>query len=359
MAEAMEDGAFGVAYALIYPPDTYVETTEIVEVCKVIARYGGVYISHVRSEAAQLHQGIGEAIEIGRRAGCPVEIYHLKASGQENWWKMPEIITMIDQARRDGVDVTADMYPYTASGTGLMAMFPTWVSADGKFFDNLRDPAMRARIHDEMHNPAGGLMASPPEVVMPVGFEKPVNKQYVGKRLLEIATMRNQHWIDAAMDLLLSEEQRIGTIYFKMSEENLVLQLRQPWIKISTDAGGYDPLWGIPQGPTHPRTYGTFPRVLGKYVREEGVLPLEDAIRKMTSAVADRLGLRNRGLLREGYYADVVLFDPATVSDRATFAESHQLSVGISDVWINGVPVLAKGSHTGATPGRLVTGGGR
>ena len=359
MTEAMEDGAFGVAYALIYPPDTYVETAEIVEVCKVIARYGGVYISHVRSEAAQLHQGIGEAIEIGRRAGCPVEIYHLKASGQENWWKMPEIITMIDQARRDGVDVTADMYPYTASGTGLMAMFPTWVSADGKFFDNLRDPAMRARIHDEMHNPAGGLMASPPEVVMPVGFEKPVNKQYVGKRLLEIATMRNQHWIDAAMDLLLSEEQRIGTIYFKMSEENLVLQLRQPWIKISTDAGGYDPLWGIPQGPTHPRTYGTFPRVLGKYVREEGVLPLEDAIRKMTSAVADRLGLRNRGLLREGYYADVVLFDPATVSDRATFAESHQLSVGISDVWINGVPVLAKGSHTGATPGRLVTGGGR
>jgi N-acyl-D-aspartate/D-glutamate deacylase len=359
MTEAMEDGAFGVAYALIYPPDTYVETAEIVEVCKVIARYGGVYISQVRSEAAQLHQGIGEAIEIGRRAGCPVEIYHLKASGQENWWKMPEIITMIDQARRDGVDVTADMYPYTASGTGLMAMFPTWVSADGKFFDNLRDPAMRARIHDEMHNPAGGLMASPPEVVMPVGFEKPVNKQYVGKRLLEIATMRNQHWIDAAMDLLLSEEQRIGTIYFKMSEENLVLQLRQPWIKISTDAGGYDPLWGIPQGPTHPRTYGTFPRVLGKYVREEGVLPLEDAIRKMTSAVADRLGLRNRGLLREGYYADVVLFDPATVSDRATFAESHQLSVGITDVWINGVPVLAKGSHTGATPGRLVTGGGR
>jgi dihydroorotase/N-acyl-D-amino-acid deacylase len=355
MAEAMEDGAFGVAYALIYPPDTYVETTEIVEVCKVIARYGGVYISHVRSEAAQLHQGIGEAIGIGRRAGCPVEIYHLKASGQENWWKMPEIITMIDQARRDGVDVTADMYPYTASGTGLMAMFPTWVSADGKFFDNLRDPAMRARIHDEMHNPAGGLMASPPEVVMPVGFEKPVNKQYVGKRLLEIATMRNQHWIDAAMDLLLSEEQRIGTIYFKMSEENLVLQLRQPWIKISTDAGGYDPLWGIPQGPTHPRTYGTFPRVLGKYVREEGVLPLEDAIRKMTSAVADRLGLRSRGLLREGYYADVVLFDPATVSDRATFAESHQLSVGITDVWINGVPILAKGNHTGATPGRLVT----
>lgn len=358
MAEAMEDGAFGVSYALIYPPDTYVETAEIVEVCKVIARYGGVYISHVRSEAAQLHQGIGEAIEIGRRAGCPVEIYHLKASGQENWWKIPEIITMIDGARRDGVDVTADMYPYTASGTGLMAMFPTWVSADGKFFDNLRDPVIRARIHDEMRNPAGGLMASPPEVVMPVGFAKPANKPYVGKRLLEIAAMRNQHWIDAAMDLLLSEEQRIGTIYFKMSEENLTLQLRQPWIKISTDAGGYDPVWGIPQGPTHPRTYGTYPRVLGKYVREEGVLSLEDAIRKMTSAAADRLGLRERGLLRAGYYADVVLFDPAIVVDRATYADTHQLSVGITDVWINGVPVLTKGIHTGATPGRLVVGAG-
>jgi len=359
MAEAMEDGAVGVAYALIYPPDSYVDTDEIVEVCKVVARYGGVYISHVRSEAARLHEGIGEAITIGRRAGCPVEIYHLKASGQENWGKMPEIITMIDQARAEGIDVTADMYPYTASGTGLMAMFPTWVSADGKFFDNLRDPATRVRIREEMINPADGLMASPPEAVMPIGFTQPAHKQYVGKRLNEIAAARNQHWIDAAMDLLLAEEQRIGTIYFKMSEENLKLQLRQPWIKISTDAGGYDPVWGIPQGPTHPRSYGTYPRVLGKYVREEGVIPLEDAIRKMTSSVADRLGLRERGLLREGYYADVVLFDPVTVGDRATFAEPHQLSVGISDVWINGVRVLTKGIHTGATPGRVVTGGGQ
>lgn len=359
MAEAMADGAMGVAYALIYPPDAYVDTEEIVEVCKVVARDGGVYISHVRSEAARLHQGIGEAIEIGRRAGCPVEIYHLKASGQENWWKIPEIIAMIDQARADGVDVTADMYPYTASGTGLMAMFPTWVSADGHFFDNLRDPATRARIRDEMSNPADGLMASPPEIVMPIGFEKPEHQAYVGKRLLEIATARNQHWIDAAMDLLLAEGQRISTIYFKMSEENVKLQLRQPWIKISTDAGGYDPAWGKPLGPTHPRGYGTYPRVLGNYVREEGVIPLEDAIRKMTSSVADRLGIRERGLLREGYYADVVLFDPATVGDRATFAESHQLAVGIQDVWINGVRVLANGIHTGATPGRLVTGHGR
>lgn len=359
MAEAMEDGAVGVAYALIYPPDAYVDTDEIVEVCKVVREYNGVYISHVRSEAARLHQGIGEAIEIGRRAGCPVEIYHLKASGQENWWKIPEIIAMIDQARAAGIDVTADMYPYTASGTGLMAMFPTWTEADGKFFDNLRDPATRARIREEMINPAASLMASPPEAVMPIGFKLPQHQPYVGKRLLEIAQLRNQHWIDTAMDLLLAEEQRISTIYFKMSEENVKLQLQQPWIKVSTDAGGYDPSWGKALGPVHPRSYGTYPRVLGKYVREEGVITLEDAVRKMTAAVADRLGLRDRGLLREGYYGDLVLFDPTTVADQATFTAAHELSVGIQDVWVNGIRVLNAGIHTGATPGQIVTGPGR
>ncbi|MEZ4615756.1 MAG: hypothetical protein R2867_09660 [Caldilineaceae bacterium] len=260
MAESMEDGAVGVAYALIYPPDAYVDTDEIVEVCKVVAEYNGVYISHVRSEAARLHEGIGEAIAIGRRAGCPVEIYHLKASGQENWHKMPAVIEMITQARTDGCDVTADMYPYTASGTGLMAMFPTWVSADGAFFDNLRDPATRERIRAEMVNPADGLMASPPEVVMPIGFRKAEHQGYIGKRLLAIAEERGEHWVDTAINLLLVEEQRISTIYFKMSEENVKLQLQQPWNKISTDAGGYDPVWGKPLGPVHPRTYGTFPR---------------------------------------------------------------------------------------------------
>lgn len=359
MAEAMEDGAVGVAYALIYPPDAYVDTDEIVEICKVVAEYNGVYISHVRSEAAQLHEGIQEAITIGQRAGCPVEIYHLKASGQENWHKMPEIIAMIDQARANGTDVTADMYPYIASGTGLMAMFPTWVSADGAFFDNLRDPVMQARIREEMINPADGLMASPPEAVMPIGFQKEVNGHYVGKRLLEIAETRNEHWVDTAIHLLLSEEQRIGTIYFKMSEENVKLQLQQPWNKISTDAGGYDPHWGKALGPVHPRSYGTYPRVLGHYVREEKTLPLEDAIRKMTSSVADRLGLEKRGLLREDYYADIVIFDPQTVADRATFTDSHQLSVGISDVWVNGSQVLRAGEHTGALPGQIVKGKGR
>ncbi len=363
MAEAMEDGAFGVSYALIYPPDTFVDTDEIVEVCRVIAGYGGVYITHIRSESAGLLDGIEEALEIGRRAGLPVEIYHLKASGRDNWHLMPAAIARIDAAREAGIDVTADMYPYTASGTGLSSVLPPWAAADGKFYDNLRDPEMRAKIKAEALNPSGGWEAqvdsAGAENVMPVGFERPENQQYVGKRLSEIAEMRGQDWVDAAMDLLLSEGHRISTIYFKMSEENVRLQLKQPWIKISTDAGGLDPAWAAEGGPVHPRAYGTYPRVLGKYVREEKVLPLEDAVRKMTSAVADRLGLRDRGLLRAGCYADVVLFDPATIGDRATYEDSHRLSVGVRDVWVNGTRVLRDGVHTGATPGRIVDGPGR
>jgi len=363
MAEAMEEGAFGVSYALIYPPDCYVETDELVQICKTVARYNGVYITHVRSEAGLLMEAIGEAIEIGKRANLPVEIYHLKASGRNNWHLMPATIDLINRARAEGVDVTADMYPYAASGTGLMSVLPPWAAADGKFFANLRDPVMRAKIKAEALNPAGDWEAmvgeNGAENVMPVGFYKPENQQYVGKRLADIAAMRGQDWVDATMDLLLSEEQRIGTIYFTMNEENLQLQLRQSWIKISTDAGGFDPAWGKAWGPTHPRAYGTYPRVLGKFVRDEGVIPLEDAVRKMTSAVADRLGLRDRGLLREGMLADVVIFDPVTISDRATFEEPHQLSVGVREVWVNGVRVLKAGKHTGAKPGRIVDGPGR
>lgn len=363
MAESMEGGAFGVSYALIYPPDCYVETNELVQVCKTVARYNGVYITHIRSEAGLLLEAMNEAIEIGKRANVPVEIYHLKASGRNNWHLMPATIDLINRARAEGVDITADMYPYAASGTGLTSILPPWAAADGKFYDNLRDPVMRAKIKAEALNPSGDWEAmvqeNGPENVMPVGFYKPENKQYVGRRLAAIAAERGQDWVDAAMDLLLSEEQRIGTIYFSMNEENLKLQLRQPWIKISTDAGGFDPAWGKAWGPIHPRGYGTYPRVLGKFVRDEGVIPLEDAVRKMTSAVADRLSLRDRGLLRTGMLADVVIFDPATISDRATFEEPHQLSVGVRDVWVNGVRVLKNSEHTGAKPGRIVDGPGR
>jgi N-acyl-D-aspartate/D-glutamate deacylase len=358
MAESMEDGAFGVSYALIYPPDAFVETAELIEVCKVVAQYGGTYITHVRSEADKLEEGIAEAILIGEQANLPVEIYHLKAAGQRNWPKMERVIAQIDAARARGLDVTADMYPYVGAGTGLMSIFPPWAAADNKFFANLRDPAAWAKIRAEALNPSGDWEAladlCTPEGVMPIGFKLPENQQYVGKRLSEIATMRNQEWVDAARDLFLAEEQRISTIYFMMSEENVRLQLTQSWMKISTDAGGLDPVWAKPAGPYHPRAYGTYVRVLGKYVRDEGVITLEDAVRKMSSAVADRLGLRNRGLLRVGAYADVVIFDPATVADRATFEDPHQLAVGVRDVWVNGVRAFANGEHTGATSGRIV-----
>ncbi len=359
--QAMEDGAFGVAYALIYPPDAYASTDEIVEVCKVVGEYGGLYITHIRSEEDQLIEALEEALEIGRRAELPVEIYHLKASGERNWHKLRDVIARINAARAEGLDVTADVYPYTASGTGLTSVLPPWAAAGAGYYENLRDPEMRARIRAAVLNPSGDweALGDHPDIVMPIGFQKPENQGYVGKRLSEIAALREQEWIDAVIDLLLSEGQRISTIFFTMSEENLRLKLQQPWVKISTDAGGFDPAWAKELGPYHPRAYGTYPRVLGKYVRQEAVITLEDAIRKMTWAVAARLGLRQRGLLCRDCYADVVLFDPQTISDRATFEEPHQLSVGVRDVWVNGVRVLRDGAHTGATPGRIVDGPGR
>jgi N-acyl-D-amino-acid deacylase len=357
-AESMADGAFGVAYALIYPPDAYTKAGEIVEVCKAVSECGGLYITHIRSEADEIFAALEEAFEVGRRAHLPVEIYHLKAAGRANWDKMPRVVERINGARAEGLDITADMYPYPASGTGLDSVLPPWAAAEGKLFENLRNPEMRERIKAAVLEPDGTweAMASQdgPGIVMPVGFQKPENKPYIGKRLDEIADLRNQHWVDAVFDLLLSEEQRVSTIYFSMSEDNLRLQLKEPWIKISTDAGGYDPLWATELGPTHPRTYGTYPRVLGRYVREEGVLALEDAVRKMTSAVADRLGLRDRGLLRPGMYADVVVFDPETVADKATFEEPHRLSTGVREVWVNGTRVIKGGAHTGAKPGQVV-----
>lgn len=362
MANAMADGAFGVSYALIYPPDTFVDTDELVEVCKVVAAHHGIYITHMRSEADGLLEGVEETLEIGRRANVAIEVYHLKAAGQRNWHKMQRVIEMVNQARAAGIDISCDMYPYTGAGTGLASVLPPWAQADNRFLQNLRDPEMRAKIKAEALQPSGGWEAMVDlcsvDGVMPIGFQKPENQPYVGKRLSEIAAMRGQDWVDATFDLCLSEEGWISTIYFMMDESNVRMQLQQPWIKISTDAGGYDPVWGKALGPIHPRGYGTYPRVLGTYVRDEGVITLEDAVRKMSSAVADRLRIRDRGLLRPGFLADVVIFDPATISDRATFAEPHQLSVGVRDVWVNGVQVIEQSTHTGATPGRIVNGPG-
>ena len=360
-AESMEDGAFGIAPALIYAPSSYSPDSELTECAKVVGRYGGLFIVHLRSEGDGFLESIDDTVQLSREADCPVEIYHLKASGERNWHKMPAAIAAIDQARANGVDVAADMYPYVASGTGLSVLIPLWAMEGGQLMENLRDPDARARIHDEMVAPlaATGDFAGESRAthVVPLGFQVPENRAYIGRTLDEIATERGQDWADAAIDLLLSENQRIATVFFSMTEDNLRLQLQQPWIKISTDAGGIDPVGQT--NPTHPRAYGTYPRVLGKYVRDESILTWEDAIRKMTSAVADRLHLRKRGLLREGFFADVVIFDPATVADRATFTDPHQLSVGIEEVWVNGGRVVKDGIHTSAKPGRTVYGAGK
>jgi N-acyl-D-amino-acid deacylase len=358
---AMEDGAFGIATALIYPPGNFASTEELIEVSRAMAPYGGVYITHMRSEADQVLEAMDEAIRIGREAGVAVEIYHLKAAGQRNWHKAEAMIARIDAARAQGLDVQANIYPYAAAGTGLTACLPPWASADGRLMDNLRDPATRARIRAELLNPEpveweAFCNLATPEGVLLLGLRRPENRQWVGRRLSEVAAERGTDWVDTALDLILSEEQRISTIYFLMSDENVRLKMQQPWMKFGTDAGGMNP--ATAQGLSHPRAYGTFTRILGHYVRDEGVLELEDAIRKMTSAVATRLSISDRGVLREGMFADIVVFDPETVIDHATFEEPHQLSTGVRDVFVNGVGVVRGGTHTGATPGRVVRGPG-
>jgi N-acyl-D-amino-acid deacylase len=360
-AEAMEDGAFGIAPALIYPPSSYSPDSELTACAEVVGRYGGLYIVHLRSEGDGFLESIEATTRLSREASCPVEIYHFKASGERNWHKIPLAIAAVDSARAAGVDVTADMYPYVASGTGLNVLVPDWAFEGGKLFENLRDPATRARIHAEMTAPQASTgdfaSSSRGDHVVPLGFKLPEHRGYVGRTLTEIAIEREQDWADATLDLLVAENQRIATVFFSMNEDNIRLQLQQPWMKVSSDAGGLNPVGQT--NPVHPRAYGTYPRVLGKYVRDEAVLTLEDAIRKMTGAVADRLRLRDRGQLRAGFYADVVLLDPATVADRATFTDPHQLAVGIEGVWVNGVRVWKNAAHTDALPGRAIHGGGR
>lgn len=360
VARAMQDGAFGMASALIYPPNNFANTQELIEEARAMAPYRGVYITHMRSEADRLLEAIDEAIRIGVEGGVPVEIFHLKAAGRRNWPKMAQAVAKIDSARRLGVDVQANMYPYAAGGTGLTACLPPDVSADGKLFDNLRDSSMRRRIHEEVARDTGEwenmCLLATPEGVLIARTTNPANAQFQGKRLSEIAAMTGKHYLDAAMDLIVSENSRVETIYFLMSEENVRSQLQLPWIKWGTDAGGPDPA-GV-RGMLHPRSYGTYPRILGRYVRDERVIPLEDAVRKATSAVATRLMIKERGLVREGYFADLVVFDPRTIIDKATFEQPLQLSIGVSHVWVNGVQVLRDGQHTGAKPGRILRGPG-
>jgi N-acyl-D-amino-acid deacylase len=356
MTRAMEDGAFGLASALIYPPGVFASTEELVEVATAMAPYGGVYITHMRSEADQLLEAIDEALTIGRRAGVPVEIYHLKAAGQRNWHKAPLAIAKIDSARRAGEDVTADMYAYVAGATDLSSCLPPWASADGRLLENLRDSATRARIHADASREftewESLCRLATPEGVMVVSFAKEENQPLEGMRLSDIAARRGTDWVSAVIDLTLEEEDGLGGIFFIASEENLMLQMRQPWMKFGTDAGGQDPERA--RSMTHPRAYGNYPRALGRYVREQGVMSLEEAVRKMTSAVASRLSIPDRGTLRTGAFADLVIFDPATIIDQATYERPHQLSAGVRHVLVNGVAVVSDGQHTGATPGRAV-----
>ncbi|HEX5819236.1 MAG TPA: D-aminoacylase [Gemmatimonadales bacterium] len=357
---AMRDGAFGISSALIYPPGSYAGTDELIEMAKAMAPLHGTYITHVRSEERRLLPALDEALRIGREGGVPVVIYHLKASGRMAWDLAAPAVAKIDSARAAGQDVKATMYPYAASGNNLSACIPGWAHAGGTLLERLQDPSLRARLRHEMtdladdaelfcqHNPPGAYQLS--------GFTKPEWKRFEGQRLDAIARELGMDWVDAVIALTVGERNTLSKINFSMSEENVAMMLAQPWVVVGSDAGGYDP--DTATGIVHPRSYGSFPRVLGKYAREERRFPLEEAVRKMTWSTAQILGLRDRGLLKEGMFADLVVFDPATVIDRATFEAPHQHSTGVRDVFVNGVAVWRDGKVTGATPGRALRGPG-
>lgn len=356
--DAMRGGAFGISTALIYPPGSYASTTELVEMARAMAPFQGGYITHMRSEDDSLYEAMDEAFRIGREGGVRVDIYHLKASNRRNWSKAPGMVAKIDSARASGFDVAATMYPYPFSGNNLGECFPDWAAENGKLFDNLKNAEVRARIVREMTDMDGAPLCQRegPTGYMIAGFTKPEHKQFEGKFLADIASAMNRPWPDAVIELILSEGHDLDKINFTMSEENVRMQLKWPWVSIGSDAGGVDP--DSATGVVHPRAYGTYPRILGRYVREQKLLTLEDAVRRMSGAVASRLALRDRGLLLEGMFADIVIFDPATIMDLATPERPHQLSRGVEQVWVNGVRVLRDGRHTNAKPGRALRGPG-
>jgi N-acyl-D-amino-acid deacylase len=361
----MEQGALGVGSSLIYAPASYATTEELIELCKVAAKYDGMYISHLRSEADRLLEALEELITISKEAGIAAEIYHFKAAGEKNWPKLEQAIARIEQARQEGLRITADIYPYTAGATGLNASMPPWVQEGGfeRWRDRLRDPDIRARLLREMRTPAQDwenllLLAGSAERVLLVGFRNPELKPLTGMTLAEVARRRGKTPEETAMDLVIEDGSRVECIYFLMSPENLRRKMTLDWVSFGSDAPAPASEGVFLMSATHPRAYGCFARVLGTYVRQEKLLPLEAAIHRMTGLPARNLGLRGRGLLRPGYYADVVIFDPQTIADRATYEQPHQYAVGVRDVWVNGVAVLRSGEHTGATPGRVVRGPG-
>jgi N-acyl-D-amino-acid deacylase len=362
----MEAGALGITTALIYPPAFFAKTDELIELCKVAAKYQGKYTTHMRSEGNQLIEGVQETIRIGREAGLPVEIYHLKASGQANWPKMDQVIKLIEDARRQGVKISADMYTYPAGGTGLDAAMPPWVFDGGReaAYKRLQDPAIRKKIADAVRTPTDEwenlyLLAGSPDRILLAGFRTEKLKPLTGKTLAEVARLRGEDPVETIMNLVLEDRSRIGTIYFLMSEDNIKKQMRQPWVSFGSDAASIAPEGNFLKSAAHPRAYGNFARLLGKYVRDEQVISLAEAVRRLSGLPATNLGLDHRGFLKPGMFADVVVFDPETIADRATFEDPHQLAVGVKQVFVNGVQVLKDGEHTGAKPGKALWGPGK
>ena len=363
--QAMRDGALGVGSSLIYAPAFYAKTPELIELCKAAGEFGGMYISHMRSEGNQLEQAVDELITIAREANVPAEIYHLKAAGQQNWPKMDSVIQRVEDARRNGVRITADMYTYTAGATGLDAMMPPWVQEGGfkKWRERLQDPSIRARVIQEISTPTDAwenlyLLSGSADKVLLVEFRNDKLKPLTGKTLAEVARMRGKSPEETAMDLVIEDESRVGTVYFLMSEENVRKQVALPWVSFGSDAASPAPEGVFLKSNVHPRTYGNFARLLAKYVRDEHLMPLEEAVRKLSALPATNLKLDRRGRLVPGYFADVVVFDPMKIQDHATFDNPHQFATGMVHVFVNGVQVLRDGEHTGAKPGRVVRGPG-
>jgi N-acyl-D-amino-acid deacylase len=362
----MEAGALGVGSSLIYAPAVYATTEELIELCRVAARYDGKYISHIRSEGDRLLEAVDEAIRIGREAGIPAEIYHLKAAGEANWPKMDQVIARIESAREAGLRITADMYTYTAGATGFDACLPPWAREGGyeALFERLRDPGARARIAEEMTAAGAGwenlcVLAGSPDRILLVGFRNEAMKPLTGKTLAEVARARGVRPEQAVMDLVLEDQSRVGVVFFLMSEENVRKQIKLPWMSFGSDAASMAPEGVFLKSSAHPRAYGNFARLVGRYVREEKLISLAEAVRRLSGLPATNLGLDRRGFLKEGMFADVVVFDPETIADRATFADPHQYAVGVRHVLVNGVLVLKDGEHTGALPGRALYGPGR
>lgn len=364
--QAMQEGALGVASALIYAPGAYAKTDELIALAEAAGKYHGIYISHIRSEGNQLLEAVDELIAIARAAHVPAEIYHLKAAGKENWGKLDAVIKKVEAARAQGLRITADMYTYTAGATGLDAAMPPWVQEGGydAWAARLRDPAVREKVIREMRTLSDKwenllLGAGSPDRMLLVSFKNDALKPLTGKTLAEVAKMRGKSPEETAMDLVVEDGSRVGTIYFLMSEENVRREIALPWVSFGADEESQAPEGVFLKSNPHPRAYGNFARLLATYVREEKIIPLTEAIRRLTSLPAQNLSLDRRGLLREGYYADVVVFDPAKIEAPATYEKPHQYAKGMMDVWVNGVQVLKDGEHTGAKPGWVVYGQGR